>query len=164
MKPQFISPVVHGILDYVTAATLPFCPRMLGFRESTTHLIDAVAGTIAANQMLTRNAAGLVKVMPMKAHLTLDYLTGGMLLATAAMMDEDEPTERAVVAGIAVHLLTQAALTRTTPSGTSSTTPSGAPPDAALRTTAPSRRRNRRRKNAPTCDVDSGNVIAAAPT
>lgn len=114
MKWQFIPPLWHGIFDYLTAATLPFCPRMLGFRRSTTTLIDAVAGTVAANEMLTKNEVGLVKAMPMKAHLAMDCLTGGMLLTTAAFMDDDEPLERAVVAGIGIHLLAQACLTSPT--------------------------------------------------
>ena len=115
MKLQFMSPMVHGILDYVTAATLPICPRMLGFRRSTTHLIDAVAGTVAANEMLTKNEVGLVKAMPMKTHLMMDCVTGGLLMATAAFMDEDEPLERLVVGGIGIHLLTNACLTQSKP-------------------------------------------------
>ena len=107
--------MVHGILDYVTAATLPICPRMLGFRRSTTHLIDVVAGTVAANQIFTKNEVGLVKAMPMKTHLMMDCITGGLLMATAAFMDEDEPMERLVVGGIGIHLLTNACLTRSQP-------------------------------------------------
>jgi hypothetical protein len=115
MNLQFMSPMVHGILDYVTAATLPICPRMLGFRQSTTHLIDAVAGTVAANEIFTRNEVGLVKAMPMKTHLMMDCVTGGLMMATAAFMDEDEPLERLVVAGIGIHLLTNACLTQSKP-------------------------------------------------
>ena len=107
--------MVHGILDYVTAATLPICPRMLGFRRSTTHLIDAVAGTVAANQLFTKNEVGLVKAVPLKNHLMMDCVTGGLLMATAAFMDEDEPLERLVVGGIGIHLLTNACLTQSKP-------------------------------------------------
>jgi hypothetical protein len=112
MNFQFMSPMVHGILDYVTAAMLPICPRMLGFRRSTTHLIDAVAGTVGANELFTKNEVGLVKAMPMKTHLMMDCVTGGLLMATAAFMDEDEPLERLVVVCIGVHLLTNACLTQ----------------------------------------------------
>jgi hypothetical protein len=112
MKFQIISPTVHGILDYMMAAMLPFTPRLLGFGKTATHCVDAVAGTIAANEMMTRNEVGLVKAMPMKTHLLMDALTGGCLIAGAVFMDEESDLERWVIGGIGLHLITQAALTQ----------------------------------------------------
>ena len=62
---------------------------------------------------MTNYERGLVKVLPMKAHLTLDAVSGGMLLG-AAMFFDDEPDEvRAMLAGIGLFEIFAALSTQT---------------------------------------------------
>ena len=51
----------------------------------------------------------------MKAHLTLDALSGGALVGAAVLMDEEEPEVRATLAAIGAWEIAAALLTRTRP-------------------------------------------------
>ena len=112
MKLQFVSPKMHGILDYIAALGWPIVARALGFSEHATRVIDAGAGTIAAQQMLTKNEVGLVKVVPMKSHLVLDALCGAGLIGCAVALHDVTREERCAVCCLGSHLLLMAAVTR----------------------------------------------------
>ena len=63
--------------------------------------------------MLTRYEHGVVKVLPMKAHLALDLVVDAVFLAAPAVLrDDDRRLTRSMVAlgalGTAVALLTRA--------------------------------------------------------
>ena len=74
-----ISTMVHGILDYVTAPTLIALPRMLGWGQKVTWLLNGAGVGVLGYSLLTRYELGLVKVLPMKVHLAIDMASGGML-------------------------------------------------------------------------------------
>src|SRR5215213_6565024 len=66
-----ISPRVHGILDYMTAGFMFALPRVLGWSKTSTRLMDAAAGAATVYSLMTRYELGLVKVLPLKAHLAM---------------------------------------------------------------------------------------------
>ena len=78
---RFIPSRVHGILDYVVGVLLIFAPRILGFQnggpEDRIPVILGVATLIYS--LLTRYELGLIKVIPFRVHLTLDFLSGVFL-------------------------------------------------------------------------------------
>ena len=113
MKLRFISPKVHGIVDYLTAATLPCVARYMGFDKTVTHLHDGVAGMIGTLAATTDFEPGLIKAVPMKAHLMIDGITGAALLGVAAMMDEEDCSARACTSSVGAFLILQALCTRT---------------------------------------------------
>jgi hypothetical protein len=110
-----ISTKAHGVLDYMTAAFLHTLPRVMGWSDNVTRVLDAAGAGATGYSLMTDYELGLVKAMPMKAHLTLDALSGGALLGAALVMDDEDPEVRATLAGIGVWEITAALLTRTRP-------------------------------------------------
>jgi hypothetical protein len=113
MKFKFISPTVHGIIDYLTAATLPAIPRMFGFSKPVTRLHDVVAAGTGASALVTKYPLSAVKLLPLKAHLALDMFHGGLFLACAAIMDDEPESTRRCMAGTGLCLLTTGLCTQT---------------------------------------------------
>ena len=111
-----LSTKVHGIVDYLISAMLLGLPRLLGFSKRSAVLLEAAGATTAAYSLCTKYELGAVKLLPMKAHLTLDALCGGMLVAAAMLMDDDsDPVERGTIAGVGIFNIATALITRTTP-------------------------------------------------
>lgn len=113
MKFKFITPTVHGIIDYLTAATLPAVPRMFGFSKPVTRLHDVVAAGTGASALVTNYPLGAVKLLPLKAHLAMDVFHGGLFLACAAIMDDEPESTRMCMAGTGLCLLTTGLCTQT---------------------------------------------------
>jgi hypothetical protein len=89
---------VHGVLDYMTAGLLFALPRVMGWSKCSTRVLDAAAVGAVGYSLLTRYELGVMKVLPMKAHLALDALSGGALIGAAAIMDDEDPEVRATIA------------------------------------------------------------------
>jgi hypothetical protein len=106
---------VHGVLDYMTAAFLHTLPRVMGWSPPVRTLLDVAGYSATSYSLLTDYEMGVVKALPMKAHLTLDALSGGALIGAAVIMDDEEPEVRATLAGIGAFEIAAALLTRTTP-------------------------------------------------
>ena len=114
---------VHGVLDYMTAAFLHTLPRVMGWSRPVTALLDAAGTSATAYSLLTDYERGIVKALPMKAHLTLDALSGGALIGAALIMDDEDPEVRATVAAIGAFEIGAALLTRTHPAPRKSDAP-----------------------------------------
>jgi hypothetical protein len=117
VKP--ISTQVHGVLDYLTAGMLVAAPRLLGWDGRVTRLLTMAGASAAAYSLLTRYELGALKALPMPAHLALDMGSGALLVAAPVTLvrGEGEMTASALV-GIGLYEIVVAALTQTTPGGT----------------------------------------------
>lgn len=104
---------VHGVLDYMTAAFLHTLPRVMGWSRQVTATLDAAGASATAYSLMTDYELGLVKALPMKAHLTLDALSGGALIGAALLMDDEDTEVRATLAGIGAWEIAAALLSRT---------------------------------------------------
>jgi hypothetical protein len=104
---------IHGVLDYMTAAFLHTLPRVTGWSRPVTALLDAAGASATAYSLVTDYELGALKALPMKAHLTLDALSGGTLIGAAMIMDDEDPEVRATLAAIGAWEITAALLTRT---------------------------------------------------
>jgi hypothetical protein len=81
---RFIPTRVHGVLDYLTAGVLIAAPSLLGLRKNGMQTWLPVAlgvGTIGYS-LLTDYELGLLKIIPMPAHLALDAANGALLAAS----------------------------------------------------------------------------------
>jgi hypothetical protein len=105
---------VHGVVDYVVGATLALLPRALGWSGAPARLLEGAGAGAIAYSMLTNYELGVVRVLPMKAHLALDALSGGMLIGAAAMLDDEEDDVRATLAGIGLFEIAAALTSQTT--------------------------------------------------
>jgi hypothetical protein len=83
MTTRVIPTQAHAVLDYLTGGTLVAAPRLLGLSGTTAGKVLQMAGGIAtAQSLMTDYELGLVKVIPMRAHLTLDAVSGAMVAAS----------------------------------------------------------------------------------
>ena len=111
-----ISTQTHGVLDYLTAATLATLPGMLGLSERTTRALQIMAVGKLCYSMFTDNELGVARAIPMKAHLAMDAVNGVALAALPFMLDEDDDTAMAICIGAGLMELSSAMMTETTPS------------------------------------------------
>jgi hypothetical protein len=79
---RFIPTRVHGVLDYLLGVILIAAPWLLGFANdgAATYIPVILGAAVIFYSLLTRYELGLVKLIPMSGHLTLD-LSGGLILA-----------------------------------------------------------------------------------
>lgn len=111
-----ISTMVHGILDYATAPTLIGLPRMLGWGQKVTLLLNGAGVGVLAYSVLTRYELGLLKVLPMKVHLALDMASGGMLALSPFILlkkRERNVATTATLVGLGLYEIAAGLLTQT---------------------------------------------------
>lgn len=75
---------VHGIIDYVTGATLLAAPYLFGFADGTAaQWVPMIIGlAIIGQSLITRYELSIAKIIPMPTHLMLDAGTGLVLAAS----------------------------------------------------------------------------------
>jgi hypothetical protein len=81
---RFISPSLHGILDYSVAAALIGAPFLLSFADSSlaAAIISVAAGVgLVVYSLLTDYSASVRNLIPWRVHLALDTIAAVALLA-----------------------------------------------------------------------------------
>ena len=84
MSLRVIPTSVHGVIDYVAGGTLYAAPALLGLGDvpaAARTLRLAGAGAIGSS-LMTDYELGLVKLVPMPVHLTLDIMSGALIAAS----------------------------------------------------------------------------------
>ena len=73
-----ISRPVHGLLDYSYVAVVAAVPELAHFKKEkdAAELCHFLSGGALASTLFTRSERGLVRILPFKAHLALDLLSG----------------------------------------------------------------------------------------
>ena len=82
--PRFITKTIHAYLDYPVALGLMIMPFLLGLGQSHPLAFGlSVATGVAALILtaLTDHHLGVVKVLPYKLHLSIDFLVGLVFIA-----------------------------------------------------------------------------------
>jgi hypothetical protein len=81
---RVISSKVHGVLDYVVGIILIIAPWMLGFaRNGAETWVPVVLGCITLLYSICTNyELGRFKMLPMRTHLVIDFLSGLLLAAS----------------------------------------------------------------------------------
>jgi hypothetical protein len=76
-----ISRRTHGYLDYIVGVLLILAPRLFGFNNGgpEDRVPEMLGVATLVYSLLTNYELGLLKVLPFKAHLTLDVLSGNFL-------------------------------------------------------------------------------------
>src|SRR4051812_40369948 len=112
---KLISTKTHGVLDYLTAGAMLALPRAMGWSEPVTRLLTGAGLGAIGYSLLTRYELGLVKVLPMRAHLTLDALSGVMLCAARMLLPDEESEVKGALVGLGLFELAAALTTETEP-------------------------------------------------
>lgn len=81
---RIISTKTHGVLDYLTGATLLAAPRLLGLEDvpSASLTLRLAGGGAAAYSLLTDYEFGAIRLLPMPVHLLLDAASGALLASS----------------------------------------------------------------------------------
>lgn len=81
---RFINTRVHGMLDYGMGVLLIAAPWLLNFaRGGAETYVPVVLGVgVILYSLITRYELGVLKVLPMGAHLAMDFF-GGLFLAVS---------------------------------------------------------------------------------
>ena len=91
---KVISTKTHGVVDYVGGLALLLAPYLFGFEDQgiAASIPQALGVIILAQSVLTRYELGLLKVVPMKMHLLMDYAASLFLAASPFLFGfADEP-------------------------------------------------------------------------
>ena len=111
-----ISTRMHGAMDYFIGIVLLLAPNLLGFADvPASASIARIIGTIVLLQaVMTRFEFGLIKLIPMRMHLMMDYVIGAILAASPWLFGFSDAEGNAVWPHVIVGLLiiAQAAMTR----------------------------------------------------
>lgn len=87
MKLQFLTPALHGALDYLAAGTLVVLPFILGFEGLELWLSVAGGTGLIAYSLLTDYALGIVKLLSFNVHLLLDLSAAVVFIAVPFSLD-----------------------------------------------------------------------------
>jgi hypothetical protein len=114
-KMQRLPTEIHGLVDYLTAGMLLVLPRACGWRGNVRQLMTITALSTLAYSLLTRYELGLVKTLPVKAHLGLDGKAAAQDSAAALLLLDEETPSTAVLAGISAFEFSIVALSNPQP-------------------------------------------------
>src|SRR3954454_6624058 len=102
-----ISTKMHGYMDLLTAGMALALPRVMDCSDKLRTGMTCMALTKLAYGLMTRHELGVVKKIPMKAHLVLDTIGGATMAALPFMVDEEDP--QAITCCVAMGMLDVAA-------------------------------------------------------
>jgi hypothetical protein len=110
MKP--ISTRTHGIIDYVYGGTLIALPFLMRWDRRASRLAVGAGVATLGVSMMTNYELGLVRLLPMKAHLAMDAAETSMLMGAPKMLGSTGDGAGRVLAmlgalGAAVGAMTQ---------------------------------------------------------
>lgn len=86
-----ISTKIHGYVDYLMGLLLLFFPLIFDLPPGAASTVPVVlgAGTIVYS-LITDYELGLMKILPMKAHLGIDLVAGLLLIAAPWLFGFDD--------------------------------------------------------------------------
>lgn len=75
---RFLSSKVHTIIGVIVGIALLFAPELFSLGESqAASMVPRLLGIfIIVSELVTTSPYGLIKLVPMRAHLIIDYVTG----------------------------------------------------------------------------------------
>lgn len=75
---KFLSSKVHTIIGVIVGIALIFAPQLFGFSDNqTASMVPIYVGIfIIISELITTSRISPLKLVPMRIHLVLDYLTG----------------------------------------------------------------------------------------
>jgi len=90
-------------MDYLTVGAALVLPRVIDCSERLRTGMTCMALTKLTYGLMTRHELGVVKKIPMKAHLVLDTMSGATMAALPFMVDEEDP--QAITCCVAMGML-----------------------------------------------------------
>ncbi len=84
MSLRMIPTSVHGAIDYLTGGALLAAPKVLGLTDEprAALVLRSAGGGALAYSLITDYELGLLRLLPMPAHLALDAASGVLVAAS----------------------------------------------------------------------------------
>ncbi len=84
MSLRVIPTSVHGMIDYVASGALYATPALLGLNDMppSSRTLRLASGAAVASSLVTDYELGVVKLVPMRAHLMLDIMSGALIASS----------------------------------------------------------------------------------
>jgi hypothetical protein len=95
MKP--IDTRTHGVLDYLTAATLAALPMLFDWPQRVDNIFWFFAAGTLLYSLCTRYELGVFRTISMRGHLMLDFLSGVAFLLMPLLVAAPDSAETAMV-------------------------------------------------------------------
>jgi hypothetical protein len=99
---------VHGVVEYLAAALFIAAPFLLAFDDDTATAVSIVVGVLVlVVTASTDMSTGLIKSIPVQAHVVVDYLLAGALIASPFLFgfsDDGTATPFFIILGV-LHLV-----------------------------------------------------------
>jgi hypothetical protein len=111
--PRPISTRTHGVIDYITCGTLMALPFLFGWHGRARGLALGAGLTTLGTSLITNYELGVVKLLPMKAHLAIDGAQASALMSAPKMVDGDGAWAGRVLAMIGAMESAVGAITKT---------------------------------------------------
>jgi hypothetical protein len=86
---KFISPKIHGIIDYLVVIFLLASPTIFGFTGLLTTFTYALGIVHLLLTILTNYSVGLIKVIPFTFHGIIEFIVGVALIVIAYTLFND---------------------------------------------------------------------------
>jgi VIT1/CCC1 family predicted Fe2+/Mn2+ transporter len=85
--------LLHGLIEYLVGALFVLAPFLFGFDDNAATALAIIVGVvILLFALATDYPAGVVRSMPLAAHIVLDYVLGIFLIAAPFLFGFDEET------------------------------------------------------------------------
>ena len=97
-----ISRKQHAFVDFASAAVELALPRVLDAGPAARRLLTFSGTNAALLGLLTRHELGLIKLVPMRAHLALDGVFAAGFLAAPWFLDDEDAEVRAAIVALGV--------------------------------------------------------------
>lgn len=109
LRQGFISPTIHGLIEYAAGVLFIAAPFIFGFTASGAVAASIVVGVLVIFiASITRGPTSLIDPLPVSVHFLLDFVLAALLIAIPFLFgfSDDDPTATAffIVLGL-VHLL-----------------------------------------------------------
>lgn len=81
---RFIPTLMHGVMDYMVGLLLLIAPWLFDFQNDGAQTIVpmVLGGAALLYSIMTNYELGMIRVLPMRVHLTMDLLSGILLAAS----------------------------------------------------------------------------------
>jgi len=87
---KFISPKIHGIIDYLVVVFLLASPSYFGFTGLLATFTYALAGVHLLLTILTNYAPGIFKNIPFPVHGSIEFIVAVVLIVLAYTLFKNE--------------------------------------------------------------------------
>ena len=115
---KILSTLAHGIEDYLMVILLLAGPALFGFTDpAAATIFRAVGVVLLLLSLMTRYELGLIKAVPMKAHIAMDAIAALLLIVSPWLFGfNDEPARTwAPFVILGAVILLSGMMTRTDP-------------------------------------------------